>query len=113
MGGGLQIDILSHSVPLRELSENAGRKKKKKEPKNKQTKKACWWCMLGWYLMLVMRNVVWDVGAGVISVYDDGDNRYHHALCNGHVVPQAGGYDSVAAASTCLDVGEKGRPIFT
>ena len=64
--------------------------------------------------MLAMRNVVWDVGAGVISVYDDdGDHRYHHALCNGHMVPQAGGDDSVAAASTCLDVGEKGRLIFT
>ena len=57
---------------------------------------------------------MWDVGAGVISVYDDdGDHRYHHALCNGHMVPQAGGDDSVAAASTCLDVGEKGRLIFT
>ena len=56
---------------------------------------------------------MWDVGAGVISIYDNGDHRYHRALFNGHLVPQAGRDDSVAAASTCLDVGKKGRLIFT
>ena len=33
--GGLQVDILSHSVALRELSENTAKKKKKKEPQKK------------------------------------------------------------------------------
>ena len=43
-GGGLQVDILSHGVALRELSENTDRKKEEKGTK-KQKKPVggvCW-----------------------------------------------------------------------